>query len=128
MLRHKKNEIGLSNYLLGFVLSLFLTVLAFGSVMMGFLEDWSVSAKVIFLLGLAFIQMVVQIIFFLHINEGPDARWNLMSMWLSVCCVFIIVVGAWLTMRHLNYNMMGGSGRVIRSDVFLFLMPSVEKG
>lgn len=106
-----------AEYILGFILSLILTLLAFCTVMMNWMDGWSASAKVILLLGLAVIQMVVQIIFFLHLDEGPDSRWNIGSMWIAVFCVCVIISGTWLTMRHLNYNMMGGAGRVIRSDV-----------
>jgi len=129
--------ISTAKYMMGFVLAVILTMLSFLPVMLyligqgsahlaflshnGFPEidlfgfaDWSTSTKIIYLLGLALIQMAVQIAFFLHLNEGPDARWNVGTMWVSVLCVAIIIVGTWLTMQHLNYNMMGGSGRVER--------------
>jgi len=114
---HKAHGTGAGKYMLGFVLSVILTLLAFGAVMLNWMDGWSISSRVLFLLGLAVIQMLVQIVFFLHLNEGPDARWNIVSMWVAVVCVFIIIAGTWLTMQNLNYNMMGGAGRVIRSDV-----------
>ncbi|RCL01314.1 MAG: cytochrome o ubiquinol oxidase operon protein cyoD [Candidatus Tokpelaia sp. JSC085] len=109
--------ISVTKYMLGFILSVILTLLAFSAVMMGWIDQWLTGTKIIFLLGLAVIQMLVQIVFFLHLDEGPDAQWNIRSMWLAASCVLIIIAGTWMTMRHLNYNMMGGSGRVIRSDV-----------
>ena len=106
----------MGQYLAGFILSVILTVLAFCAVMLHWMDGWSISARVLFLLGLSIIQMVVQIVFFLHLSEGPDAKWNIGSMWVAVLCVLIIIAGTWLTMQHLNYNMMGGSGRVSRDD------------
>lgn len=114
---HTAHEAGVVKYILGFILSAVLTLIAFSAVMLHWMDSWSISSKVIFLLGLAVIQMMVQIVFFLHLNEGPDAKWNIISMWVAITCVLIIIVGTWLTMQHLNYNMIGGSGRVIRSDV-----------
>jgi len=122
-------------YMLGFALAVILTLLSFlpvvlylvgqGAAHMAFgspswlpavdlfgFGSWSLSAKLVYLLGLALIQMAVQIVFFLHLNEGPDAKWNVGTMWVSVLCVCIIIAGTWITMQHLNYNMMGGSGRV----------------
>lgn len=109
---HEDHGTSTGKYLVGFVLAVILTLMAFVPIMLHWLDDWSVSAKVIYLLGLALIQMAVQIVFFLHLNEGPDAKWNVGSMWFAVGCVFIIIFGTWWTMQHLNYNMMGGSGRV----------------
>ncbi|RCL00278.1 MAG: cytochrome o ubiquinol oxidase operon protein cyoD [Candidatus Tokpelaia sp. JSC188] len=113
MQTHKTN---MSKYTMGFVLSVILTLIAFFSVMLHWIEDWSISAKVFFLLGLAVIQMTVQIMFFLHLNENSDAKWNIGTMWIAIICVFIIIAGTWKTIQHLNYNMMGGSGRVIRDS------------
>lgn len=117
---HEAHGASVVKYILGFILSVILTLLAFGAVMMHWMDDWSISGKVVFLLGLAVIQMIVQIGFFLHLNEGPDAKWNIITMWVAIVCVLIIIAGTWLTMQHLNYNMIGGSGRVIRSDVIYY--------
>ncbi|UXN03768.1 MULTISPECIES: cytochrome o ubiquinol oxidase subunit IV [unclassified Bartonella] len=106
-----------SKYITGFIISVVLTIASFAPIMAGWLAEWSISAKVIYLLGLAFIQMAVQIVFFLHLSDGPDSKWNITSMWITVVGVLVIIFGTWWTMFHLNYNMMGGSGRVIQTDV-----------
>jgi len=114
------------NYIIGFVLAVILTMLSFLPVMFNLFDfiNWSVSAKVAYLLGFALIQMAMQIVFFLHLNEGSDAKWNIGTMWISVLIVLIIIAGTWVTMQHLNYNMMGGSGRVIRTDVIYPATPT----
>jgi len=145
----QEHGISTGKYMMGFVLAVVLTLLSFlpvilylvgqGSAHMAFgsaswlpnldlfgFGGWSLSAKLIYLLGLALIQMAVQIVFFLHLNEGPDAKWNVGTMWVAVLCVCIIIVGTWLTMQHLNYNMMGGSGRVEMVPLSEVQIPPVE--
>ncbi|WP_336278786.1 cytochrome o ubiquinol oxidase subunit IV [Bartonella sp. CB175] len=104
------------SYFVGFVLAVLFTLGSFIPVMYGLLDSWAVSTKVIYLIGMALIQITVQIVFFLHLNSGPDAKWNLATLWFTVMCVFIIIGGTWWAISHLNYNMMGGSGRVIEPD------------
>lgn len=107
---------GVGKYVTGFILSVILTLLAFGAVMLGWLDGWSLSLKVAYFVGLAIIQIAVQMMFFLHLGEGPDAKWNITSVWFTVFCVFIIIYGTWWTMQHLNYQVMGSNGRVAVVD------------
>ncbi|MCZ2328038.1 cytochrome o ubiquinol oxidase subunit IV [Bartonella sp. F02] len=105
------------SYLIGFVLAVFLTLGSFLPVMYGILDSWAISTKVIYLIGMALIQITVQIVFFLHLNSGPDAKWNLGTLYFAAACVFIIIGGTWWAISHLNYNMMGGSGRIVEPKI-----------
>ncbi|WP_375617544.1 MULTISPECIES: cytochrome o ubiquinol oxidase subunit IV [unclassified Bartonella] len=105
------------SYLVGFILAVFFTLGSFIPVMYGMMESWAVSTKVAYLIGMAIIQIIVQIVFFLHLNSGPDAKWNLSALWFAAICVFVIIGGTWWAISHLNYNMMGGSGRVIEPEI-----------
>ncbi|MET3559634.1 cytochrome o ubiquinol oxidase operon protein cyoD [Bartonella japonica] len=105
------------SYLVGFILAVLFTLGSFFPVMYGMMESWAISTKVAYLIGMAIIQIMVQIVFFLHLNSGPDAKWNLASLWFVVICVFIIVGGTWWAISHLNYNMMGGSGRIVEPEI-----------
>ncbi|WP_409361418.1 cytochrome o ubiquinol oxidase subunit IV [Bartonella heixiaziensis] len=105
------------SYLVGFILAVFFTLGSFIPVMYGMMESWAISTKVAYLIGMAIIQIIVQIVFFLHLNSGPDAKWNLSALWFAAICVFIIIGGTWWAISHLNYNMMGGSGRVIEPEI-----------
>ncbi|WP_102829857.1 cytochrome o ubiquinol oxidase subunit IV [Bartonella bovis] len=105
------------SYLVGFILAVFFTLGSFIPVMYGLLDSWAVSTKVIYLIGMALIQIVVQIVFFLHLNSGPDAKWNWITLWFAAMCVFIIIGGTWWAISHLNYNMMGGSGRIVVPEI-----------
>ncbi|QEE08436.1 cytochrome o ubiquinol oxidase subunit IV [Bartonella kosoyi] len=105
------------SYLVGFILAVFFTLGSFIPVMYGMMESWAISTKVAYLIGMAIIQIIVQIVFFLHLNSGPDAKWNLSALWFAAICVFVIIGGTWWAISHLNYNMMGGSGRVIEPEI-----------
>ncbi|MDN5249224.1 cytochrome o ubiquinol oxidase subunit IV [Bartonella sp. TP] len=115
----QKTEHGvtISGYLLGFILAVLLTLLSFIPVLKDLFHQWTASSKIMYLLGLAIIQMLVQVFYFLHLNEGPDAKWNLGTFGFGVVCVTIIIGGTWWAIQHLNYNMMGGSGRIVTPPV-----------
>ncbi|BBL52855.1 hypothetical protein MF1_01130 [Bartonella quintana] len=104
------------SYFVGFILAVFFTLGSFIPVMYGMMESWAISTKVAYLIGMAIIQIIVQIVFFLHLNAGPDAKWNLSALWFAAICVFVIIGGTWWAISHLNYNMMGSSGRVIEPE------------
>ncbi|MET3588947.1 cytochrome o ubiquinol oxidase operon protein cyoD [Bartonella silvatica] len=116
-MQHETHGPSTGSYLVGFILAVFFTLASFIPVMYGMMASWAISTKVIYLIGMALIQMAVQIVFFLHLNTGPDAKWNLSALWFAVVCVFIIVGGTWWAISHLNYNMMGGSGRVVEPEM-----------
>ncbi|WP_019220787.1 cytochrome o ubiquinol oxidase subunit IV, partial [Bartonella senegalensis] len=105
------------SYLVGFILAVLFTLGSFVPVMYGMMDSWAISTKVAYLIGMAIIQIIVQIVFFLHLNSGPDAKWNLSALWFAVICVFVIIGGTWWAISHLNYNMMGGSGRVVEPEI-----------
>ncbi|MDD9328906.1 MAG: cytochrome o ubiquinol oxidase subunit IV, partial [Bartonella sp.] len=113
----KNHEPSIGSYLVGFILAFLFTLGSFIPVMYGLLDSWAINTKVIYLIGMALIQIIVQIVFFLHLNSGPDARWNLTALLFTAMCVFIIIGGTWWAISHLNYNMMGGSGRIVESDI-----------
>ncbi|ABM45023.1 cytochrome o ubiquinol oxidase subunit IV [Bartonella bacilliformis Peru38] len=114
---NETHDPSIRSYLVGFVLAVIFTFCSFIPVMYGMLEGWAISTKVIYLIGMAIIQIIVQIIFFLHLNSGPDAKWNFVALWFAVTCVTIIIGGTWWAISHLNYNMMGGSGRIVEPEI-----------
>ncbi|OPB31070.1 cytochrome o ubiquinol oxidase subunit IV [Bartonella sp. AR 15-3] len=113
----KNHDPGIGSYLVGFILSVLFTLGSFIPVMYGLLDSWAISTKVIYLIGMALIQIIIQIVFFLHLSSGPDAKWNLAALLFAAMCVFIIIGGTWWAISHLNYNMMGSSGRIVEPDI-----------
>ena len=54
---------------------------------------------------LAIAQMLVHLIFFLHINTAPEQKTNVMALLLTLLIIAIVVIGSLWIMAHLNENM-----------------------
>lgn len=91
-------------YLIGFVLAAALTAIPFWLVMTGALHDAQATALVLFVLAL--VQILVQAIFFLHLDTRSEGGWTLMASAFTVVIVTIIATGSIWIMYHLNTNMM----------------------
>ncbi len=99
----------LSSYISGFFLSVILTLSAYYLVRYHLNTGHRVPTDQIMiylLLGLAFTQFIVQLLFFLHLGKESKPRWNLLIFISTVGLVFILVAGSIWIMSHLNYNMM----------------------
>lgn len=57
------------------------------------------------LIGFAMVQLVVQLIFFLHVFNESKPRWNLLFFVGTFMGVLLVVVMSIWIMNHLNYNM-----------------------
>jgi cytochrome o ubiquinol oxidase subunit IV len=96
------------NYISGFGLSLILTLLAYSIVW------WHVHSRHIafshrFIMStimvLALTQLLVQLIFFLHVGRESRPRWNLTVLIFAAGVVVILVGGSLWIMYNLNYHM-----------------------
>lgn len=92
----------LRNYILGFALSVVLTLAAFILAMKHLLTG---DNFILTILGLAVIQLWVQLIFFMHLDNEKGSRWNLAIFLSTISLIIIIVAGSIWIMNHLNYNM-----------------------
>lgn len=70
-------------------------------------NHWFASASelALFALALAAVQLVIQLISFLHLNSEAKPRWQLHSFWFIFVMAAIIVVGSIWIMANLDYNM-----------------------
>ncbi len=91
-------------YLTGFALSVVLTAIPFWLVMTGVLAD--VQTTVLLIVALAFLQIVVHTLSFLHVNSRAENGWTLMALIFTVVIVAIVISGSLWIMYHLNSNMM----------------------
>ncbi len=103
----------LRDYVVGFVLSVILTAIPFWLVMGGVIADSGVTALVI--LGLAAVQIVVQMVYFLHMNARSEGGWNLLALIFTLVLVVIVLAGSLWVMHHLNVNMMPMSPHDVRN-------------
>ncbi len=91
-----------TNYIVGFVLSVVLTLLAYFAVV----NEWfSKRGIVFFIVTLALVQFGVQMLFFLHLSQEEKPRWRLGTLIFTVIIVGILVFGSLWIMDNLNYNM-----------------------
>jgi cytochrome o ubiquinol oxidase subunit IV len=91
------------SYAIGFVLSLVLTAVPFALVMTGALPRSTVLPGI---LVLAVLQILVHLVFFLHMNTRSEGGWNVLALGLTVLITVIVVVGSIWIMQHLDHNMM----------------------
>lgn len=105
---HGHDDLGihatLKGYLTGFVLAIILTVIPFWLVMSGGLEKSSTTALVV--LAFAAVQIVVHMIYFLHMNTKSEGGWNMLALVFTIVLVVITLSGSIWIMYHLNSNMM----------------------
>jgi cytochrome o ubiquinol oxidase operon protein cyoD len=100
------NHGSLKDYALGFVLSVILTAIPFWLVMDNVINKPSHAAIV--LLVFAAVQIVVHMIYFLHMNTKSEGGWNMLALIFTALLVVIVLAGSIWVMYHLNHNMMPG--------------------
>ncbi len=94
----------LSDYLIGFGLSVVLTAIPFWLVMSGWLGDARMTAFAVMLFAVA--QIVVHMVYFLHMNTRSEQGWTMMALIFTIVMVVIALSGSLWVMNHLNSNMM----------------------
>jgi cytochrome o ubiquinol oxidase subunit IV len=96
-------HISLRGYVTGFVLSVILTAIPFWLVMAKVFERPGVTALVI--LAFAAVQIVVHMIYFLHMNSQVEGGWSMMALSFTIVLVVITLSGSLWIMYHLADNM-----------------------
>ena len=91
-------------YMTGFVLSVILTAIPFWIVMAKVFDKSSTTALVV--LAFAVVQIVVHMIYFLHMNTKAEGGWSMLALVFTLVLVVITLSGSIWVMYHLNHNMM----------------------
>lgn len=88
---HNHNHGSLKSYVIGFILSIVLTIIPLVMVL-----SHLGSKKLIFysIMGMAVLQFAIQLFFFMHIREGEKPRYNVIALILGIVFVFTIVYGS----------------------------------
>ena len=92
------------DYLIGFALSVVLTAIPFWIVMDNVFRSTTVAAVV--LLIFAVVQIVVHMVYFLHMNTASEGGWTVLALIFTVILVVIALTGSLWIMNHLDANMM----------------------
>lgn len=94
----------LRGYLNGIVLSVVLTAIPFALVMGGGVVSSGVTALVV--MAFAVVQIVVHMVYFLHMNTKAEGGWSILALIFTAVLVLILMAGSLWVMHHLNTNMM----------------------
>jgi cytochrome o ubiquinol oxidase operon protein cyoD len=97
----------LTTYIVGFLLSLELTIAAYLLVsrhVHSHHAAFSHKYLIAMLIGLAVSQLMVQLVFFLHLSRESKPRWNLTVFSFAILVVLIVVIGSLWIMNNLNYH------------------------
>jgi cytochrome o ubiquinol oxidase operon protein cyoD len=100
---HLESHGSFKDYTIGFILSVILTAIPFWMVMTHQLAPETTKFVI---LGFAAVQVVVHMIYFLHMNSKSEGGWNMMAMILTAILLFIVLSGSIWVMYHMNVNMM----------------------
>jgi cytochrome o ubiquinol oxidase operon protein cyoD len=98
-----------TSYVIGFVLSVVTTFVAYLAVVN---HVWPKEMLVYVVLGIALVQLIVQVVFFLHIGRG--SHWKATTFFFTMLVVAVVIVGSIWIMNNLNYNMMDMSPNEMR--------------
>lgn len=98
---HENDDKTLYSYVAGFILSLIFSLIPYYLVTH---RQSTASTLLLVILLFALIQLIVQVVFFLHIGRGPKPRWNLYFLVATVGIVLIVVGGSIIIIHNLHYN------------------------
>jgi cytochrome o ubiquinol oxidase operon protein cyoD len=93
----------LKAYLIGFCASLFLTLISFGLVAFKL-----ISTPILFylIIGLALLQAIIQLLFFLHLGQEPKPQWETLVFYFMLLTLLIVVLGSLWIMYDLDDRVM----------------------
>jgi cytochrome o ubiquinol oxidase subunit IV len=94
----------MGSYMIGFGLSVILTAIPFWLVMTNVLGSAQTTGLVI--MAFAVVQIVVHMIYFLHMSAKSEGGWTMMALIFTIVLVVITLSGSMWVMYHLNHNMM----------------------
>lgn len=115
MSREKREHGTLVHYITGFILSLIFTFVAYYLVVNKVMAGTALLAAI---LGFGVLQMLVQVIFFLHLGRGPKPRWNIYFLMGTVFAVLVVVGGSLIITNNLHHSMelVDGVKKVINDE------------
>ncbi len=94
------------SYMTGFVLSVILTFIPFALVMAGGFGSARLTGFVV--LAFAIVQIVVHMIYFLHMNLKSEGGWIFITLIFTIIVLTIALVGTMWVMYNMNSYMMPG--------------------
>jgi cytochrome o ubiquinol oxidase operon protein cyoD len=99
---HQESRANFLSYTAGLGFAILLTIASFIVSQTNLL--WSPGVPV-GLIVLAFAQIGVHLVFFIHLGSGPDHTNNLLALAFGVLIVFLVIAGSCWIIANLNANM-----------------------
>ena len=100
---HEGNHGSVKSYMIGFVLSIILTAIPFGLVMFPSLPK---NLTVLVVVAMAVIQVVVHLVYFLHMDRSKEQRNNVSTFLFTVLVIALLVgLSLWI-MFNIHIEMM----------------------
>jgi cytochrome o ubiquinol oxidase operon protein cyoD len=100
---HEESTANFLSYTAGLGLAILATIASFVVAQTNLL--WAPGIPV-GLVVLAFAQIGVHLVFFLHLGSGPDHTNNILALAFGVLIVFLVITGSIWIIANLNANMM----------------------
>lgn len=90
--------------MMGFAMAAILTILPFGLVM----GDTGLSRETLIalIMGMGAVQIIVHLVYFLHVGKNVEQGWTLVATIFSVIILVIVLAGSLWVMHNMNQNMM----------------------
>lgn len=88
---------------IGFLLSIFFTIIPFLTVQYNLFEKNTLLIIIVFC---AIIQIYIHLVYFLHIQKMPHPEWSIISLIFTIFILFILILGSIWIMTHLHHNLM----------------------
>lgn len=95
----------LKSYAIGFISSIVLTAASFALVITNFFSGQLLVHTIV---GLALIQAIIQLLFFLHVGQEAKPRWETLVFYFMVLVLLIIAIGSLWIMYDLDDRVMSG--------------------
>jgi len=100
---HSQAHGSFGTYVAGFILSVILTAAAFGIVLHG---TFAPGSAIFVLAILAFVQVIVHLVFFLHLNASPGQGMNVLALAYTVLAAAFLIFGTIWVMNNVTMYMM----------------------
>src|SRR5438045_4058541 len=96
------HHVTMTPYVVGFVLSLVFTLIPYYMIVH---KSFSARMLLIWIISFAFLQMAIQLIFFLHLGREKKPHFNLFFLVSTGGIILVVVVGSIWIMNHLMHGM-----------------------
>ncbi|NAW86085.1 cytochrome o ubiquinol oxidase subunit IV [Photobacterium halotolerans] len=100
---NQPHQTGYGDYIKGFIASLILTIIPF---YFAATKSLPTTTTVMILVACAVVQLVVHLVYFLHLDRSEKGMWNSMSFVFTAIIVLILIAGSVWIMVNLHENML----------------------